>query len=369
MRILIVNNNFSSEFGGKAGGAERYVLDVVEGLKSKGHKVYTSTGTEHLEKAEVVFVNNCFNTTLLKEITQKPAVRFVHDHQVYCPGTPKYWFHSQKQCCINTSWRCLYYALCEQCLSRNPARAVPAVLAKPKELAVNRKFKKILVASEFMRQMLLENGFAKEQVEINHLFPYGEFVSNLRGQENLPNDKPLILYAGRIFKEKGVDQLIRAVALLKQDFRLVICGAGWDKERCARIVKELGLDSRVTFAGSVPQKELLEYYQQAEVVVVPSVWPEPFGLIGIEAYQYGKPVVGFDSGGISEWLKNGKNGFLVEGLNISQMAQKIDLLLKDKDLAQKMGQAGKAMVAEEFTFKGHIKRLEEVFETVINENN
>ena len=176
MKILVVNNNFNLESGG---GAERYTLDVIEGLRSRGHTVYNSTGTDHLEETEVVYVNNCFNTSLLGQLTRKPAVRFIHDHQIYCPGTPKYWFNSQKQCCINTNLRCIYYGFTEKCQSRNPLKFIPQTLGKPGEIKVNQQFKKILVASEFMRQMLIDNGFQKKQVVVNHLFPYDEAPEDL----------------------------------------------------------------------------------------------------------------------------------------------------------------------------------------------
>jgi len=359
MKILIINNNFDLKTGG---GAERYVLDVVEGLKKRGHKVFISTNTEYLDKVAVVYVNNCFNTSLLKELTNKPAIRFIHDHQLYCPGTPKYWFNSQKQCRINTSPKCLYYSFAEQCLSRNPIKAVPAVLGKKRELEVNRRFGKLLVASSFMREMLITNGFESGKIEVNHLFPYSKKgVSNLQ----VGGSPPLILYVGRIFKEKGVYQLIQAAALIKQDFRLLVCGTGWDRERCDNITKELNLGNKVRFPGFVPRDELLSLYGEAELVVVPSVWPEPFGLVGIEAFQHSKPVVAFDSGGISEWLKDGKNGLLIERLNIKQLAQGIEKLLTDKKLASRMGKFGKTVVEKDFSLEKHLDKLEKVFEQVL----
>jgi glycosyltransferase involved in cell wall biosynthesis len=177
---------------------------------------------------------------------------------------------------------------------------------------------------------------------------------------------PIILFVGRVFKEKGVDHLIRACALLKQDFNLVVVGDGWDLERCKSIAHDLGLQDKVDFKGFLPSKKVARLYQQSRIVAVPSVWPEPFCLTGLEAMSYKKPVVAYDSGGISQWLRNGKNGFLVERLSGKGLAEKLDLLLKDVSLAEKMGNEGYNIVRDKFTFKRHLDELEELFEKVVS---
>jgi len=207
-----------------------------------------------------------------------------------------------------------------------------------------------------MRQMLIDNGFQKKQVVVNHLFPYDEAPEDLLVP--VQRKRPLVLYVGRIFIEKGVYELVEAFSQLSLDCDLVICGTGWDEKRCQDLVRKLGLCEKVKFNNFIPKEDLWKLYASSSIVVVPSVWPEPFALIGIEAFQFKKPVVAFDSGGISEWLKDGVTGFLVERLNIKKMACKIDLLLKDKELAQKMGQAGRALVEREFGLKKHLDKLE-----------
>lgn len=368
MKILIHNNNFDLSTGG---GAERYVLDIIAGLKDREHEVFTSTNTQHLEKVDIVYVNNCIDTSLLEKLQSKPCVRFIHDHKIYCPGTPKYWFCSEQQCRINTDLRCIYYAFSEHCQSRNPLKFLPATLGKQNELAVNRKFKKLIVASDFMKEMLLCHGFSEEQVVVNTLFPYGEVADDKKNASNLQlikEEPPLVLYVGRIFKEKGVDYLIKAAALLKQDFKLVIIGTGWEEAYCKKLSLKLGLQQRIHFTGFLKPDEISEYYKKCRLVVVPSVWPEPFGLIGLEAYQFSKPVVAFDTGGISHWLKNEQNGFMVERLNTKRLAEKIDILLSDKELSDTLGKNGYNMLQEQFTFKRHLDNLEKVFTEVVSSN-
>ena len=101
----------------------------------------------------------------------------------------------------------------------------------------------------------------------------------------------------------------------------------------------------MTLPGWVPQDELHRTLSGARVGVVPSVWPEPLGAVGIEMLRHGLPVVGFDVGGISEWLKDGVNGYLVPVFDRARLAERIDALLADPELARRLGQAGREQAA------------------------
>src|SRR6185295_5739782 len=97
------------------------------------------------------------------------------------------------------------------------------------------------------------------------------------------------------------------------------------------------------------------------VAVVSSVWPEPFGAVGLEAMRFGLPVVAFDAGGISEWLVNGHNGFLVPWMDRAAFAARVEELLGDKALARQMGERGRQLVAEQYEFSKYINGLENLF--------
>ncbi|MCG2686180.1 glycosyltransferase, partial [Candidatus Parcubacteria bacterium] len=81
---------------------------------------------------------------------------------------------------------------------------------------------------------------------------------------------------------------------------------------------------------------------------------------GLEAAGFSKPVVAFDVGGISQWLEDGQNGFLVEPQSREHLTEKISLLLEDKSLARRMGQVGKKRLQEKFTLERHLDKLEKV---------
>ena len=121
------------------------------------------------------------------------------------------------------------------------------------------------------------------------------------------------------------------------------------------------------FAGWLDKTGLDQLYRSATVVVGPSMVLEAFGLVGIEAMAYLKPIVAFDAGGVREWLSNGETGFLVEEGNIDGMAKRIDTLLESPRLARKMGMEGRRRVDAEFRRKIHLERLTAVYEEAIHD--
>jgi glycosyltransferase involved in cell wall biosynthesis len=122
---------------------------------------------------------------------------------------------------------------------------------------------------------------------------------------------------------------------------------------------------RVRFLGALDRALVQDLYRQAAVVVVPSVWPEPFGMVGPEAMSFGVPVVAFRVGGVPEWLHDGETGYLVEPRDIYGLAQRIELLLRDAPLARRLGERGRQLVQERFTIPQHVDRLEQIFASAV----
>src|SRR5947207_14197024 len=98
-----------------------------------------------------------------------------------------------------------------------------------------------------------------------------------------------------------------------------------------------------------------------------SVWPEPFGMVGIEAMRYGLPVVAFDAGGIKEWLLDGRNGYLVPWMDRATYAARVEALLGNKTLARQMGELGRQLVSEHYDFSRYMTGIEDLFARVLAE--
>jgi D-inositol-3-phosphate glycosyltransferase len=170
---------------------------------------------------------------------------------------------------------------------------------------------------------------------------------------NLPAEGHIVLYAGRIEPLKGIDTLLRAMALVtpdvpcwQEELSVIIIGgapgAGMDQvnaelARLQHLRAELGIEELVTFQGARDQDTLVYYYSAADLVVIPSHY-ESFGMVALEAMACGTPVVASKVGGLAYSIQDGHTGFLVPDRNPKELADKIRLLICDGDLREKLGQ-------------------------------
>jgi phosphatidylinositol alpha-1,6-mannosyltransferase len=151
---------------------------------------------------------------------------------------------------------------------------------------------------------------------------------------------------------KGVDHLIMALpALLKlfPDVHLVAVGEGSDLSRLQSLARECGVPEHVHFLPFIAHHELPGVYDHCEVFAMPSRG-EGFGLVFIEAMARGKPVIGGAHGGTPEIIDDGINGYLVRYGDVAQLADRLQCLLSDASLRQKMGSQAFSKAGRAFTF-------------------
>jgi glycosyltransferase involved in cell wall biosynthesis len=160
---------------------------------------------------------------------------------------------------------------------------------------------------------------------------------------------------------KGGDLLVRAVARLSgkgEPVRLTMAGEGSARGRWRALANALGVDA--SFPGWVDSAACADLLDRASVLAVPSVWPEPFGLVGLEAAARGVPSVAFDVGGIREWLDDTRSGLLAGPRpDAEPLAGALASVLFDDALRARLAQGARA-VAERFTLDRHVERLVEV---------
>jgi glycosyltransferase involved in cell wall biosynthesis len=178
----------------------------------------------------------------------------------------------------------------------------------------------------------------------------------------------IIAYIGRFVPRKDIRNIVRALAHLKQ-LRLAVGSAelpilllvGGESDEpddvktpeiweLRALAAEVGVFDRLRFVGRKQRMELRHWYAAADVVVT-TPWYEPFGLTPLEAMACGRPVVGSDVGGISFTIVDGETGFLVPAKDPAALAARLDRLLRDADLRERMGRAGRMRVEREFTWE------------------
>lgn len=387
MRLLFVHERF-----GAFGGAEANVLLTATELRRRGHAVgiLHGRGTGKDERTwedafpdryeippvravallrhalaefrpDVVFLHKLGDLDVMEALAScgVPVVRMVHDHDLYCLRGYKYNPLNRQICTRAASAYCVFP--CGGTLARDRTGTFPVKWVsygdKQRELSINRRFARLIVATEFMKEEMLRNGFSPAQIEIHAPVPRPADEASLASF----SDRNLIVYAGQIIRGKGVDVLLESLARVREPFECVILGDGGHRSACEALSRKLGLAGRVTFTGFVSQPEIAKYYRDASLSVMSSVWPEPFGATGLEAMRCGLPVVAFNAGGIREWLIDGWNGYLVPWMDRERYAASVGELLRDKALARKMGAHGRQWVGERFGFPKYISGLEELF--------
>ncbi len=175
-------------------------------------------------------------------------------------------------------------------------------------------------------------------------------------------DKKIVLFAGRLNKNKGVQYLINAAPQIK-NATILIVGGGEDKKRLEEIVKEKKIKN-VILTGYIKSDESAlfhAFYDRADIYVSPSVWEEPFGLTILEAMAAGKPVVATRKGGMVSVIKDGENGFFVRAYNSKEIAEKVNLLLSDDGLREKIAKNAYKTIIGNFTWEKIATQFEDIY--------
>jgi D-inositol-3-phosphate glycosyltransferase len=181
------------------------------------------------------------------------------------------------------------------------------------------------------------------------------------------DDRPLLLFVGRIQPLKGVDVAVRTLAALERsDARLWIVGGasgaegGAEVGRIRQLIAELGVQDRVEFKPPIPHHLLSTYYRAADVVLVPSR-SESFGLVALESAACGVPVVASAVGGLLTLVEHGHTGYLVESRDPAEYAAWVDAILADPVLARRLSVSAAAM-ARNYTWSTSAARLRRLYE-------
>ncbi len=191
------------------------------------------------------------------------------------------------------------------------------------------------------------------------MLPYSPLVEG--------NISPRAVYAGRLEKFKGVEYLLRAVPTIVAaipEFELTVAGTGRDAEELESLAKELHIEKHVHFLGHVGKAELFEMYKNASIVVVPSIWPENASRSGIESMSLGRPIIGTDVGGTSDWLIDGETGYLIPPKDSGAIAGAMIRAFSDTNALIRMS-ANARKKAEEYAIERHAEKIVEVYESVV----
>jgi len=191
------------------------------------------------------------------------------------------------------------------------------------------------------------------------------FNPNLRGSDSRKRRDITIGYIGRLVEGKGLEDLLMAIKNLNfkfqiSNFKVLIYGEGPIKNKLKKMAQELNIGNKIEWRGFVPYSKVPEALSQIDIFVYPS-WHEGFGRSIMEALAMKKAVVATRVGGIPDLIKDNENGFLVSPHNPQELAQKIKMLMENKELREKFGRAGREWVSENFEWNDGIKKFANLF--------
>lgn len=383
---------------GPYGGAETYLLSLKPLLERMGHVVSVAYGTRHpdlgsapgphehrldetvpapllaeniaaiaeRESADVVHYHKVFYLLELlcsPELREKiPAVVHAHGYRLTCPDGARFQGRPLAPCRSEFGVGCVWSAFARKCASRRPRLLLQNYRRTRNAVHSGLLQRRILVASEFVRRCLAKNGYRRDRISV---LPY---FTSLNGCAFDARPEPgVLLFVGRIIRLKGLEVLIRALSECRTRPRLLVAGDGRGESGVRALCEELGVADRVEFLGWVSDAECSRLYDRAGIVLVPSLWDEPFGIVGIEAMAHRRPVIASNSGGIPEWLQHRRNGFLVEPGNVTELAARTDELIADPSLARRMGREGRRICEQRYTPQTHVNRLLRIYQDAISE--
>jgi glycosyltransferase involved in cell wall biosynthesis len=183
--------------------------------------------------------------------------------------------------------------------------------------------------------------------------------TRFRPLEHPTPDRRIILNVARLDRKKGHDILLKACLCLKNlkmPFECNIIGDGPERSNLLRLIGSLGLDSHVHLLGAKTNAEVLPYYQEASVFVMPSLL-EALGVAAMEAMACKVPVVASRVGGVPELVEDGRTGFLVEVGHHEEFARKMALLLENTELRGRMGREARSKIVESFDINEQVRKL------------
>lgn len=357
------------DYAGSRGGAELLSLDLRRGFRSRGidTRLMTTTADAHEMNPEVAPDYQCFGTTgriralpetynpsarrelqrVLKEfkpdvvalfmfmtalspsvlaaLRDVPTVLLHMTYREICP-TGLRWRPDAGLCEAKAGWDCQANG-CFSKVGILPRLAQMSLLDRNKHI-VDRS----VAPSHAMAQILKNHGW-----NVTDVLPFGIPAHEADASRS---DTPLFAFAGRLTDEKGVDWLLDAVAHAGERLakaQVEILGDGPARSALEAQAERLGIADRVTFRGKVERAESQNVLGRAWLQIIPSLWPEPFGLVTVEALSRGTPVLVTDQGAPPELVDHGKTGWIVPVGDVSAMADRLVEATQNPALIEKMG--------------------------------
>ena len=389
MRVLVANDGLHD-----AGGVQAYLDAVVAPLEARGHTVALAYCQDALmngadvngadvagpDRERFHLANAASRRQALEEIrrwqpdvcyshnmqdlavdaslmTLAPVVKFMHGYFGTCiSGLKMHAWPTPVACDRPFGAACVALYFPRRCGRLSPTSMFRDLRWATSQRALFDRYAAIVVASGHMMREYARNGVPPSRLHANPLF-------TTRPVELSPRPvpaEPHVVFLGRMTMLKGGDLLVRAVAAasgrMGRPVQLTMIGDGPQRPEWEALARRLGVQA--CFTGWIDGESRWPLVERASVLAIPSVWPEPFGLVGLEAAALGVPAIAIDTGGVSEWLHDGVNGILVPApATATVFGGRLAALLSDPRRIAGLG-AGALDQARAMSVDAHVARLD-----------
>jgi glycosyltransferase involved in cell wall biosynthesis len=367
MNILIL---FSHRWrGGRAGGAETYTIQLIQGLAARGHSVFLAT--DQVDPASII----------------KPATGVAVDYelpfQTLNPLKKRNVFRQIQRIAVERRIDIVhaqhrtagYFA---EWLWRKQRVPYVVTIHDPWHRTPFKKrhgglFRRVIAVSDFLRQLLIRDfHFPPERVRTicNGVDPSRfagitrEQGASLRAQYGIAPGEVVLSQVGRISRAKGQHDLIEALALLPRDlnYRCLIVGEGSARPRLEQLALRRGLEAKVLFCGF--RADIPVVFAGTDVMLLPSC-REPFGLAVVEAMLSSVAVIAASAGGVPEIITHGQDGLLFKAGDVRALAAQIERLITDAELRRRLAEAGRATAHARFLVSRMLDETEAYYREII----
>lgn len=376
MKIALVTHTF---FPQSTGGREKYVYYLAKKLIEKNHEVEVFTSSDSLTKSYTELINTNLTVHYFPTFRFPISMGYYRINPTMLSALLKSDFdiiHAHEYCHFTT------------CMSVLAARIkeLPFILTEhgyPEQIGITKNLvriynkiilpqiistsKKIIAVSNFIKKELISRyNIPSEKISVIYnsiaLEDY-KIKSDIFRRKYHLEDKKVILAIGRLIKEKGFQNLIKTIPIIKRkipEIAVVIIGPkNYYKPELVRMSKITG---NVIFTNTISEEMLKSAISSSDVISIPSLY-EPFGIVALEAMAYGRPIIASNTGGLSETLNN-SNSLLVHPGDVKELANGIINLLNNKKLSYKLGKKAKEDV-KKYDWRNKINEIINVYNDAI----
>jgi glycosyltransferase involved in cell wall biosynthesis len=209
-------------------------------------------------------------------------------------------------------------------------------------------------------------------VDVSKFRPYPDKRAQIRAQYDT-NKGPLLVYVGSFFPWQDIELLLKAFSQITGKYpeaRLVLVGDGPQYSAMTKLAKEINIEKSVRFTGFLPHTEIFEIMGSADIAIAPykDMKNEYFLGSPMKLFEYmasGLAVIATNLGQITEVIRSGENGLLVEAGNVNVLYNAIDLLIRNPDLRMSLGERARTDAVEYYSWEKYINRLEDIYDAVL----